>query len=112
MLYKFQFSGVDGLRTYIKPPFGVLVNHSGAPPLSNTSVKVAFAFFVVLASPAASFAQHAGAAATGNVPITARGVGKCFQGNPATTVTPSRPEIVRSPSVCWAPRNTTDGPEV
>jgi len=38
--------------------------------MSNTSVKVAFAFFVVLASAAASFARPAGSAATGNVPIS------------------------------------------
>jgi hypothetical protein len=35
--------------------------------MSSTSVKVAFAFFVVLASPAASFAQGAGSAATGHL---------------------------------------------
>ena len=47
--------------------------------MSNTSVKIAFAIFVVLAWPAASFARHggsggfarhAGSAATGNVPIS------------------------------------------
>ena len=41
--------------------------------MSNTSAKVAFAVFVILASPAASFAQFArsaGSAATGNVPIS------------------------------------------
>ena len=39
----------------------------------NTSAKVAFAVFVILASPTASFAQFArsaGSAATGNVPIS------------------------------------------
>ena len=85
--------------------------------MSNSSVKVALAFCVVLTFPPALFAQHAGSAATGNVPITAidaRGVGKCFRGSPATTVAHNRhrPEIVHSNSVCWAPRNTTDGPEV
>jgi hypothetical protein len=43
--------------------------------MSNTSVKVAIALFLVLASPAASFARggfgrHAGSAAMGNVPIS------------------------------------------
>ena len=41
--------------------------------MPNTSVKIAFAFFVVLATPAASYAQfgrNAGSAAAGNVPIS------------------------------------------
>ena len=41
--------------------------------MSNTSAKVAFAVVVILASPAASFAQFArsaGSPATGNVPIS------------------------------------------
>jgi hypothetical protein len=41
--------------------------------MSNTSAKVAFAVLVILASPAASFAQFprsAGSAATGNLPIS------------------------------------------
>ena len=41
--------------------------------MSSTLAKVAFAVFVILASPAASFAQFArsaGSAATGNVPIS------------------------------------------
>jgi hypothetical protein len=41
--------------------------------MPNTTVKIAFAFFVVLATSAASFAQFArsaGSAATGNVPIS------------------------------------------
>ena len=85
--------------------------------MSNSSVKVAFAFFVVLALPAALFAQHAGSAATGNVPITTsdpRAAGKCFQSSPATAAAHNRhrPEIVRSNSVCWAPPNITNGPEV
>jgi hypothetical protein len=37
--------------------------------MSNTSVKVAFALFVLLAAPAASFARSAGQAGMGNVPI-------------------------------------------
>jgi hypothetical protein len=79
--------------------------------MSNISVKVAFAFFVVLTYPAASFAQHAGSAATTNVPITTidrSGRGKCIQGNSATAAAPNRPDR----SVCWAPRDTTDGPGV
>jgi hypothetical protein len=80
--------------------------------VSNTSVKVAFAFFVVLAVPAALFAQHAGSAAPGNVPVTTidpSGVGKCFQASPATTAVHNRH---RPNSVCWAPRDTANGPEV
>ncbi len=85
--------------------------------MSNTSVKVALALIVVLALPAALFAQHAGSAATGNVPITTidpSGAGKCFQGGPATAPAHNRhrPEIVHSNGVCWAPRNTANGPEV
>jgi hypothetical protein len=38
--------------------------------MSSTLVKVAFALLMVLASPAPSFARHAGSAATGNVPIS------------------------------------------
>jgi len=47
--------------------FGVLVNHHGAFAMSNTSVKVGFALFVVLATPAASFARGAGSAAMGHL---------------------------------------------
>jgi hypothetical protein len=85
--------------------------------VSHPSVKVAFAFFVVLTSPAASLARDAGSAATGNVPITTidpSGVGKCFQGSPATAAAHNRhrPQIVHSTGVCWAPQDTTDGPGV
>jgi hypothetical protein len=38
--------------------------------MSNTSVKIAFAIFVILATPAASFARTAGGAGSGNVPIS------------------------------------------
>ena len=43
--------------------------------MSNTTIKVAITLAMVLAAPAASFAQggfarHAGSAATGNVPIS------------------------------------------
>ena len=38
--------------------------------MSNIPVKVAFALFVILAAPAASFARNAGEAGTGNVPIS------------------------------------------
>jgi hypothetical protein len=38
--------------------------------MSNTSVKVALAFLVFLAAPAASFARMAGEAGMGNVPIS------------------------------------------
>jgi hypothetical protein len=83
--------------------------------VSNTSVKVAFALSVVLALPAALFAQQAGPAAMGNVPIPTidpGGAGKCFQGSSAPAHGRHRPEIVHSNGVCWAPRNTADGPEV
>ena len=84
--------------------------------MSNTSVKVAFAFIVVLASAHAFYAQHAGSAATGKMPITTfdPSGGKCFQGSRATASAhvPHRPEIVHFNGVCWAPQNDTDGPEV
>jgi hypothetical protein len=38
--------------------------------MSNISAKVAFAVFVTLATPAASFARMAGQAGSGNVPIS------------------------------------------
>jgi hypothetical protein len=38
--------------------------------MSNTSAKVALAFLVFLAAPAASFARTAGEAGMGNVPIS------------------------------------------
>ena len=72
--------------------------------MSNTSLKVAFAFFVVLAYPAASFARHAISAATKNVPITTidrSDRGQCFQRSP-TAAAPNRPDR----SVCWAPLET------
>jgi hypothetical protein len=102
------------LRTYISS--GVLMNSLLSFPVSNTSVKVAFAIFVAFASPVASFAQQAGSAATGNVPITTidpGAVGKCFQASAATTAAHNRHRPVTVPtSVCWAPQNTTDGPGV
>lgn len=79
--------------------------------MSNTSLKVAFAFFVVLAYPAASFARHGIiSAATKNVPITTidhTDHRQCSQRSPAAAAEPNRP--VRS--VCWAPLDT-DGPGV
>jgi hypothetical protein len=38
--------------------------------MSNISAKIALAFFIFLAVPAASFARMAGEAGTGNVPIS------------------------------------------
>jgi hypothetical protein len=38
--------------------------------MSNSSAKIALAFFIFLAAPAASFARMAGEAGTGNVPIS------------------------------------------
>jgi hypothetical protein len=83
--------------------------------MSNISVQFGFALVVVVASLAASFAQHAGLAATRKVPIAAlgsRGVGKCFQGSAATPAAHNRAEFVHSNGVCWAPQNITDGPGV
>jgi hypothetical protein len=85
----------------------------GALLVLSNSVKVAFAFFVVLASPTASLARAAGQEeVTPNMPITTNpsGARKCFQGSRATAAARNRPGIVHS--VCWAPRNTTGGPEV
>jgi hypothetical protein len=89
--------------------------HHGAFPMSNLSGQFVFALVVVLASLAASFAQHAGLAATRKVPITTSvpsGVGKCFQGSPATKAAHNRAEFVHPGGVCWAPQDTTDGPGV
>ena len=55
---------MDG-RTYISFT-GVLVNLEWSFPMSNTSVKVAFVFFMVLALPAASFARGGGSAGMGH----------------------------------------------
>ncbi len=38
--------------------------------MSNTPTKIALAFLIVLAAPAASYARIAGAAGSGNVPIS------------------------------------------
>jgi hypothetical protein len=78
--------------------------------MSSTSVKVAFAFFVILAYPAASVAQHAISAATKNVPITTIDRSdhrQCFQRSPAAAAAPKRPDN----SVSWAPLDT-NGPGV
>jgi hypothetical protein len=83
--------------------------------MSKMSATVAFAFFVVLISTVASFAQPAGSAAAGNVPITTidpSGVGKCFQNSAATGGVHKRPKIGPATRLCWAPREFTDGPEV
>jgi hypothetical protein len=79
--------------------------------MSNTSVKVAFAFFVILAYPAASLARHAVTTAIKNVPITTidrSSRGKCVQDGPTIAATPNRPAY----SVCWAPEDINDGPGV
>src|SRR5258708_40011634 len=81
---KIQFNGVAGLRTYVSltaSPFQRIIE---ALLMSNSSVKVAIALFMVLTPPVASFARGghagseamggfarpAGSAATGNVPIS------------------------------------------
>src|SRR5258706_9302753 len=87
--------------------------HYGASPMSNISVQFVFALVVIVASLAASFAQHADLAATRKVPITPSGpsgVGKCFQGSRATAAERNRAEFVHTDGVCWAPQNTIDGP--
>jgi hypothetical protein len=77
--------------------------------MSETSIRFAFALFVVFASVAASFARHAGLAATQNVAVPTIGsgaIGKCFQAEH------HRAEFIHPDSVCWAPQNTIDGPGV
>jgi hypothetical protein len=78
--------------------------------VSNTSVKVAFAFLVILAYPAASLARHAVTTAMKNVPIMTigRSHGQCVQGSPAPIAAPNRAAY----SVCWAPEDIIDGPGV
>ena len=85
---KIQFNGVGGLRTYVSVTASPFQRVIEALLMSNSSVKVAIALFMVLTPPAASFARgghgggHAGSAAmggfarpagsagTGNVPIS------------------------------------------
>ncbi len=83
--------------------------------MSNISVQFVFALVVVVASVAASFAQHAGLAATRKVPITPSGrswVGKCSQGSRATAAERNRAEFVHPEGVCRAPQINIDGPGV
>ena len=83
-------------------------------PMSNTSLKCAFALVVVLTSVAASLAHHA-VAATRNTPnntIDSSRAGKCFQGSSATAADHKRAEFVHSGGVCWAPESPTDVPGV
>lgn len=74
--------------------------------MSNTSIKVAFALFVVLASPAASFARGAGLGAAGggrpnaaisgalsNMPVDPSGIGN------ASKVAPIPPPRITVPAV-------------
>jgi hypothetical protein len=75
--------------------------------MSETSIKFAFALFLVFASLAASFARHASLAQ--NVPIPTTGssrVGNCFQAEH------NRAIFVHPDGVCWAPQNTIDEPGV
>jgi hypothetical protein len=57
-LHKIRFNGPGGLRLYTSSTrFPVLANFNrGSPSWRNTWVKVAFAFFVILTYPAASYA--------------------------------------------------------
>lgn len=78
--------------------------------MSNTPVKVAFAFLVILTCPTASYARHFISATMKNAPIPTinrNAHAKCVQGNP-TAATPQRPDG----SVCWAPQDTDDVPDV
>jgi hypothetical protein len=74
MLSKIHFNGAGGLADLDRPDaFDVLVKPSWSFAMSNTPAKIAFAIVLVLATPAASFAQFArgaGSAATGNVPVS------------------------------------------
>jgi hypothetical protein len=79
--------------------------------MSNTSVKVAFAFIVILAYPAASLARHAVTTAMNSAPIKtmdSSSHGKCVLDSSATIAAPNRAAY----SVCWAPEDITDGPGV
>jgi hypothetical protein len=78
--------------------------------MSNTSVKVAFALFVISAYPAASLARHAVTTAVRNVQtVDSSSRGKCvLTSSPAAAVTPNRARY----SVCRAPEDITDGPGV
>jgi hypothetical protein len=82
--------------------------------MSNISVKFAFALFVVFASLGASFARHAGSAATRNMPTTTgfSGLRKCFLGGRATAAERKRAEFVHSDGVCRAPEDAIDDPGV
>jgi hypothetical protein len=79
--------------------------------MSTTSVKVAFAFVVILAYPAASIARHTVTTAMNNAPIKtidSRGHAKCVLDRATTLAAPDRAAY----SVCWAPEDITDGPGV
>jgi hypothetical protein len=83
--------------------------------VSNSSVRVAFAFFVVSTCATVSFALHADSAPTENVPITTidpNGVGKCLKDSRVTGGVHKRPKIVHSIRLCWAAQDFTNGPGV
>ena len=91
--------------------FDVLVNLiMELSPMSNISVKFAFALVVAFASLGASFARHGGLAATRN--IGSSGAAKCFQGSRATAAERNRAEFVHPEGVCRAPQANIDGPGV
>jgi hypothetical protein len=73
----------------------------------NIPVKLASAFLLVVAPPAASFALHVGSASrTAPISTDRPGrLGKCFQ--PQHEV-----EFVHPEAVCWAPRDIADDPGV
>jgi hypothetical protein len=88
--------------------------------MSNTSVKVAFAFFVILAYPAASLARHAittaikntdsGSSSNGEKNMDSSNGGKCVLASPAAT--PSTAVDSTPRSVCWAPDDIIEAPGV
>jgi hypothetical protein len=67
-VFKIHFNGGGALAT-----LGQLYassEKSWSFAMSNTSARIAFAIFVILATPAASYARTAGGAGSGNVPIS------------------------------------------
>jgi hypothetical protein len=69
---KFNLMASAHEQTYIGFMYATLqsIVESWRPVMSSTSAKIALAFVVFLAAPAASFARMAGEAGMGNVPIS------------------------------------------
>ena len=111
--YKIQINNVGGLRTCISyTHFRVLVNHSGSflcQTLGQKSLSHSSWSWPPL-PPHLRETELGGNGKCANHDNDPSGARKCFQGSSATAAARNRPGIVHS--VCWAPRNTTDGPEV